>query len=214
VNRRKLRGALPRVTAAIELTQLATITVARADSRAARPASPHGFGPALLEPLGLGDLTGFRHRGRPRLIEQVLADQDADQLPDVPLLGVCPVAEQVECPAAEIGPLACLLGGMPELEVVLLNGRSARRPAARELAPRLGSAGGVLPQLRVPGRGQALMAVTPGRSPKRAFASRLTMIRPVSAACAAMIRSCAPRGVPVRRMCASRRACLAAVTCV
>jgi hypothetical protein len=66
-------------------------------------------------------LTGLRHRGRPRLIEQVLADQDADQLPDVPLLGVCPVAEQVECSAAEIGPLACLLGGMAELEVVLMN---------------------------------------------------------------------------------------------
>jgi hypothetical protein len=57
-----------------------------------------------LEPLGLGDLAGVRHRGGPRLIKHVLGDQDGDQLPDVPLLGLCPVAEQIERPAAEIGP--------------------------------------------------------------------------------------------------------------
>ncbi len=47
--------------------------------------------------------------------------------------------------------------------------------------------------------GQAPTAVTPGSSPKRALASWLRIVRPVSAACAAMIRSCAPRAVPDRR---------------
>ena len=49
------------------------------------------------------------------------------------------------------------------------------------------------------------IALAPGRSPKRALASRLRIIRPVSAACAAMIRSRAPRGEPDRRTWASRR---------
>ena len=52
---------------------------------------------------------------------------------------------------------------------------------------------------------QISSAFTPGSSPKRAFMSRLTTVRPVSAACAAMIRSCAPRAVPERRTWASRR---------
>ena len=52
---------------------------------------------------------------------------------------------------------------------------------------------------------EASRALTPGSSLKRAFASRVRMIRPVSAPCAAMIRSCAPRGAPDRRTCASRR---------
>ena len=54
--------------------------------------------------------------------------------------------------------------------------------------------------------GQGLAATTPGRSPKRAAASRLSTILPVCAACAAMIRSCAPRGLPERRACAISRA--------
>ena len=74
-----------------------------------------------LEPLGFGELVRVGHRGRPRLIEQVLADQDADQLGNVPPVGACPVAEQVECPVAEAGPLARLPGGVAELEVVLVN---------------------------------------------------------------------------------------------
>ena len=49
------------------------------------------------------------------------------------------------------------------------------------------------------------MALTPGSSPKRALASRLSMVRPVCAAWAAMIRSCAPRGELDRRTWASRR---------
>lgn len=57
------------------------------------------------------------------------------------------------------------------------------------------------------GRGQAAVALsTPGRFSKRAFASRETTVRPVSAAWAAMIRSWAPRGCLVRRTWASRRA--------
>lgn len=51
-------------------------------------------------------------------------------------------------------------------------------------------------------RPQALVALTPGRPPKRAFASKVRTMRSSCSACAAMIRSCAPRGVPVRRACA------------
>ena len=65
-----------------------------------------------------------------------------------------------------------------------------------------------------PGGGQASIAVTPGSSAKCALASRLRMVRPVSAACAAMIRSCAPRGEPDRRTWASRRPWCAAVAWV
>jgi hypothetical protein len=61
---------------------------------------------------------------------------------------------------------------------------------------------------------QASSTVTPGRSLKRALASRVSTRRPVSAACAAMIRSCAPRGLPDLRTWASRRAWCAAVTWV
>ena len=46
---------------------------------------------------------------------------------------------------------------------------------------------------------QGLTAWTPGRSPNFALASRDTTVRPCSRACAAMMRSCASRGVPVRR---------------
>jgi len=61
---------------------------------------------------------------------------------------------------------------------------------------------------------QASMALTPGSAPKRALASRLSMVRPVWAAWAAMIRSCAPRGEPDRPTWASRRPWWAAVACV
>src|ERR1700729_1054943 len=54
--------------------------------------------------------------------------------------------------------------------------------------------------------GQSDVALTPGRSPNRAFASNVRMMRSVCRACAAMIKSCAPRGLPVRRACAMRRA--------
>lgn len=57
-------------------------------------------------------------------------------------------------------------------------------------------------------------ALTPGRSANRAFASKVTMIRSVCTACAAMIRSWAPRGVPARRACAISRAWHAAVLSV
>lgn len=42
------------------------------------------------------------------------------------------------------------------------------------------------------------MHSTPGRSPKRALRSAVTMVRLVAAAVAAMIKSCAPRWVPDR----------------
>lgn len=61
------------------------------------------------------------------------------------------------------------------------------------------------PHRRLPECRQASMALTPGSSPKRALASRLRMVRPLSAAWAAMIKSCAPRGEPDRRTWASRR---------
>jgi hypothetical protein len=64
----------------------------------------------------------------------------------------------------------------------------------------------------VAGLRQASVAVTPGRPPNRALASRVSTRRPVSAACAAMIRSCAPRGRPDLRTWASSRAWCAAVT--
>ena len=59
---------------------------------------------------------------------------------------------------------------------------------------------------------QASSAVMPGRSRKRALASLVSRRRPVSAACAAKIRSCAPRGLPDLRTWASSRAWCAAVT--
>src|ERR1700722_9851882 len=62
-----------------------------------------------LEPLGFGELVRVRHRGRPRLIEQILAEQDADQLGYVPLISAYSVAEQIERPVSELGPLPCLL---------------------------------------------------------------------------------------------------------
>jgi len=68
-----------------------------------------------LEPLGLGDLVRVRHRGRPTLTEQLLSDQDADQLGNVSPVGACSVAEQIESPVVEIGPLARLLSRVAEL---------------------------------------------------------------------------------------------------
>lgn len=56
-----------------------------------------------------------------------------------------------------------------------------------------------------------VMPTTPGRFSKRAFASRDTTMRPVSAAWAAMIRPWSPRGWPARRLRAGRRACWSAV---
>jgi len=63
-------------------------------------------------------------------------------------------------------------------------------------------------------RPQALVTLTPGRPPKRAFASKVRTMRSSCSACAAMIRSCAPRGVPVRRACAISLAWQAAVASV
>lgn len=67
---------------------------------------------------------------------------------------------------------------------------------------------------RARGWPQASTAVTPGRLLNRALASLLTTVLPVSAACAAMIRSCAPRGAPDLRTWATSRPCSAAVAVV
>jgi hypothetical protein len=72
---------------------------------------------------------------------------------------------------------------------------------------RLTTAAAAMARLR-----QASVAVMPGRPPNRALASRVSTRRPVSAACAAMIRSWAPRGLPDLRTWASSRAWCAAVT--
>src|SRR5439155_25548631 len=84
------------------------------------------------------------------------------------------------------------------------SGAELRSPVRRSVTCAHGDLLCGLPARSVIAQGWA--ARTLGRSPKRAFASRLRMIRPVSAACAAMIRSCAPRGVPARRACAMSRA--------
>jgi hypothetical protein len=55
------------------------------------------------------------------------------------------------------------------------------------------------------------MHSTPGRSPKRALRSPVRTTRPVEAAVAAMIKSCAPRLAPSRCTCASKRPCSSAV---
>jgi hypothetical protein len=60
-------------------------------------------------------------------------------------------------------------------------------------------------------RGQASVALTPGRSPKRALALSAKTVRSACSAWAAMIRSCAPRAAPVRRACAISLAWQAAV---
>ena len=58
------------------------------------------------------------------------------------------------------------------------------------------------------------LALTPGRSAKRALASKVRTVRSVWTAWAAMIRSCAPRGAPARRACAISLAWQAAVVSV
>ena len=58
------------------------------------------------------------------------------------------------------------------------------------------------------------VALATGRPAKRAFASKVRIVRSVCAACAAMIRSWAPRGVLARRTCAISRAWQAAVVSV
>ena len=57
-------------------------------------------------------------------------------------------------------------------------------------------------------------AVTPGRSPNRAWASVVRRVRPVARAVAAMMRSWAPRGVPSRRVWANSSAWCSATVVV
>lgn len=90
----------------------------------------------------------------------------------------------------------------------------AARPNGVTLRVAVGAAAGPATFFRVVpgpgmtggGGGYSSIAIIVGRSAKRALASRLRMALPVCAACAAMIKSCAPRGVPVRRAWAIRRA--------